>query len=464
MSPARGSARSPGPEYLTVVAEDLASPPAQLTEVRYDWIDADDVGIDRYISQSFHDLEAERLWPHVWQMVCRLEHVPEVGDHIVYEICDQSWIIVRTAPAADGDTTDPGIRAFANSCLHRGTALADAHDLDPATNLPFLRCPFHGFAWNLDGTFRGMPASWDFPQVDHDDFCLPEAQVAVWDGFVMINPDPTAPSFDHYAGALDDHFTPYPLDDRYVAFHACQVVDANWKTTQEAFLEGYHVSTTHQHTLRFANDFDCKYDVFGDNVSRLVQPLALPATHLIGQVPQGELAAIIQKMLPRQDRQPVPDDVVARPWLAERFRESLGRQWRTDLSEASEAEMLDSIQYFLFPNFAPWGGYALPIVYRFRPWGNDPNRSLMEMQLLHPIPDDGEYETARPHWLEDGETWTHAPGFDALGMVIDQDMENLPNIQRGLRAARHETIALSDYQEIRIRHFHRRLDEVLGLR
>lgn len=450
MSTTRGEARSPGPDYLTVVAEDAIAPPPQLTEVGYEWVDTDQVSIDRYVSQAFHDLEAERLWPHVWQMACRLEHIPNVGDHLVYDICNLSLIVVRT------DAEE--VKAFHNSCLHRGTTLVDGEG-----NAAFFKCPFHGFAWNLDGTFRGMPASWDFPHVEEQDFCLPEAQVALWDGFVMVNPDLDASSFDSYAGALDDHFAPYPLDDRYTAFHTCQVVDANWKTTQEAFLEGYHVSTTHPHTLRFANDFDCKYDVFGQNVSRLVQPLALPATHLIDQVPQAELAAIIQKMLPRDDRRPVPDDVVARPWLADRFRDSLSKQWRTDLSAASEAEMLDSIQYFLFPNFAPWGGYALPIVYRFRPWGNDPNRSLMEMSLLHPIPDDGDYQTAEPHWLEPGESWTHAPGFEGLGMVIDQDMENLPKIQKGLRAASHDHITLSDYQEIRLRHFHRRLDEVVGL-
>ena len=124
--------------------------------------------------------------------------------------------------------------------------------------------------------------------------------------------------------------------------------------------------------------------------------------------------------------------------------------------------MLDSIQYFVFPNFFPWGGFAIPIVYRFRPWGGDPDFSLMEIMLLHPIPSDGEYQTAEAHWLDPDDSWTKAPGFEALGVVIDQDMDNLPRVQRGLRAARHETITLSDYQEIRLRHFHRRLDEVVG--
>lgn len=227
-------------------------------------------------------------------------------------------------------------------------------------------------------------------------------------------------------------------------------------------MEGYHVSTTHPHTVRFANDFECAYDVFGPNVSRLVQPLALPSHHLIGRVSQAELAGVIQRMLPRQDRRDVPEEVDARPWLGERFRESLSRRWRHDLSAASDAELLDSIQYFLFPNFFPWAGYAIPITYRFRPWANDPDRSLMEIMILHPVPADGVYETASPHHLEPGESWSNAPGFESLGMVIDQDMVNLPRIQRGLRAASHRTITLSDYQEIRLRHFHRRLDQVLG--
>ena len=449
MATPRGSARSSGPSYRSIVDGDEIAPPSPLLDESYHWIDADEIDVARYTSQAFHDLEATYLWPSSWQMACRLEHLPEVGSHVVYEVCDQSIIVVRVGLAE--------VKAFHNSCLHRGTTLVEGQG-----KVAFFRCPFHGFAWSLDGTFRGMPASWDFPHVDGPDFCLPEAAVAIWGGFVMVNPDRSAPPFEQYAAPLTEHFAPYPLDDRYVAHHACQVVDANWKTTQEAFMEGYHVSTTHPHTIRFANDFDCAYDVFGPNVSRLVQPLALPANHLIGQVPQEELAGVIQRMLPAEDRREVPDDVEARAWLAERFRHSLGRRWRHDLTGASDAEMLDSLQYFLFPNFFPWAGYALPITYRFRPWENDPNRSLMEIMLLYPIPSDGEYETAEPHHLEPGETWSNAPGFEQLGMVIDQDMDNLPRIQRGLRAANHSSITLSDYQEIRLRHFHRRLDDVLA--
>ena len=444
----RGDARSTGPQYASVIATDRRPAPNVLQESTYKWIDADSIPVARYTSQDFHNLESERLWPSTWQMACRLEHIQNTGDYVVYDICDISIIVVRT----DENT----VKAFHNSCLHRGTAL-----LEGSGTAEHLKCPFHGFTWAIDGTFKGMPASWDFPQVERDSFCLPEAQVAIWGGFVMVNPDGNAAPFETYAAPLTEHFKPYPLETRYIAHHACQIVDANWKTTQEAFLEGYHVSTTHPHTLRFANDMDCAYDIYEPNVSRLLQAVGLPATHLIGEVPQAEIAATMQKMLPKEDREAVPENVDTRAWLGDRFRASFSKQWRVDLSECSDAEVLDSIQYFLFPNFAPWGGYAIPIAYRFRPWENNPNKSLMEIMLLHPIPDDGRYQTAEPFWLESGQSWTEAPGFKQLGIVIDQDMENLPKIQKGLRAASHDHLTLSDYQEIRLRHFHRRLTEVV---
>src|ERR1700691_3834528 len=69
----------------------------------------------RYTSQEFFDLEMELLWPHVWRVACGEEEVPASGDFLEYTIGDQSILIVRT-DAAD-------IRAFFNTCPHRGTRL-----------------------------------------------------------------------------------------------------------------------------------------------------------------------------------------------------------------------------------------------------------------------------------------------------------------------------------------------------
>ena len=67
----------------------------------------------RYTSRAFYDLEMERLWPRVWQVACREEEIPCSGDFVEYTIGDQSILVVRN----DGGD----IRAFFNTCSHRGT-------------------------------------------------------------------------------------------------------------------------------------------------------------------------------------------------------------------------------------------------------------------------------------------------------------------------------------------------------
>ncbi|MEZ5263513.1 MAG: Rieske 2Fe-2S domain-containing protein [Acidimicrobiales bacterium] len=109
---------------------DAVQPPRSLRVQRYDWPGDTRIDLDRYTSPHFARLEAERLWPKVWQLACRLEHLPEVGSFITYEVADVGLIVVRT----DEHT----IKAFHNSCLHRGTTLAEGEG-----KVGVLRCPFH---------------------------------------------------------------------------------------------------------------------------------------------------------------------------------------------------------------------------------------------------------------------------------------------------------------------------------
>src|SRR5579862_3154731 len=86
----------------------------------------------RYTSAEFAALEFERLWGRVWQVACREEEVAEVGDYCEYTIGAQSVLVVRSA--ADR------VSAFHNTCLHRGTRLAEGSGhLEEGT----FRCRFH---------------------------------------------------------------------------------------------------------------------------------------------------------------------------------------------------------------------------------------------------------------------------------------------------------------------------------
>ena len=75
------------------------------------------VSTARFFEQKYHDLEVEHIWNKCWQMACREDDIPEVGDYYVYKVASLNYLVVRTAPDE--------FRAYANSCLHRGRILRE---------------------------------------------------------------------------------------------------------------------------------------------------------------------------------------------------------------------------------------------------------------------------------------------------------------------------------------------------
>jgi phenylpropionate dioxygenase-like ring-hydroxylating dioxygenase large terminal subunit len=219
-----------------------------------------------YTSPEFHALEVEKLWSRVWQLACLVEEIPEVGDYHVYEIADLSFLIVNT---------EQGIKAYRNACLHRGRLLRDTHGKG-AKN---LRCAFHGWAWNLDGTLKEIPCQWDFPSVDPQNSSLPEALVDTWHGFVFINPDRNAAPLHEFLAGLDEHFDRYPFEKRVKVAHVEKIMRVNWKACQEAFMESYHVVATHPTLMETLADASTRYDTYG-NFSRAISPQGTSSPHL----------------------------------------------------------------------------------------------------------------------------------------------------------------------------------------
>jgi len=431
-------ARSPGLSYQQLLDGDTRPVPDVLRWQSAAEVPVQKVPIERYRSRAFYDLEVERLWRRVWQMACREEELPEVGDHVVYEIADDSLLVVRTAPGE--------IRAFHNACLHRGRLLRECDG-----RADELRCPFHGWTWNLDGTLKHVPARWDFPHVDDDRYRLPEAKVGTWGGFVFVNLDPDcAPLADHL-GELPRHFERWPLADRYKEVHVAKVLPCNWKVAQEAFMEAYHVVATHPQLLPGIGDANSQYDVWG-NFSRAITANMTPSPHLSwAPSEQDMLDSMLTRSLDAEPALRVPEGMTARQTLAMVARMQL-QGAAPSANDLTDAELADSFYYTLFPNFHPWGAYNR-IVYRFRPYRNDPDRSIMEVIYLAPFR--GRRPKPAPvHWLAENEDWTHAPELGFLARVFNQDTFNLGKVQRGLHAARHSHVTFARYQETKIRHFH----------
>ena len=468
------------------------------------------VPVAQFTTRAFHDLEVEKVWKRVWQMACHEDDIPEVGDSLPYDIAGLSFLVVRTAPDE--------IKAYYNACLHRGRKLKEA----PGKKATELRCAFHGWCWHLDGRLKEIPCEWDFAYLDKTKQNLPEARVGRWGRFVFINPDPSCQSFEDFVGDLSSHFSVLPYEKRYKEAHVAKIVRANWKTTMQAFMEAYHVITTHPQIITgHTQDANTKYDVFG-NYSRAITVAGMeeyglpdwgpappaPSTrdarsgivytlrgdgNLDAVAPDGrsgvftpnadwvsgELGEVSPHMcdllggrqLPPRGPEPraaarvatvAPfdsNDLVARHRaLAAMQRESL-RGVIGDLADRVADIEFASVYFTLFPNFHPWGSFNR-IVYRFRPNGNNPDESIMECMFLAPIPGDGVYPKGIPiHWLGPDDDWVEAPELGMLAKVFNQDSRNLPFVQQGLHATKMEKLQLASYGETKLRHFHKLLDE-----
>jgi phenylpropionate dioxygenase-like ring-hydroxylating dioxygenase large terminal subunit len=131
----------------------------------------------------------------VWQMACRLEEIPSRGDFVEYEILDQSVIVVRL--------DEDNVRAFYNSCRHRGMKIVEGS----GSRRSFV-CPFHGWCWGLDGanTFVLRPEVFDEGNLGIDDLALVPVKCELWGGCTWINLDDSAPPLREceHAQVLDE--------------------------------------------------------------------------------------------------------------------------------------------------------------------------------------------------------------------------------------------------------------------
>ncbi len=448
MTPLTGF-RGNGPSYQDLLDSDTKPVPDSMRRDEPGYFGDADIPVDRYISREFHELEKERMWSRVWQFACREEVLAEVGDTEVYDICDTSILIVRTASGPDG------LKAYINACLHRGRALRDGRG-----RVTEFECSFHGFCWSLQGKLKRVPSAWDFPQVQPGNFELPEVRVGVWGGFVFVNPDPECEPLADFLGELPSFFERWPLEDRYTRVHISKILRVNWKVAQEAFMESFHVITTHPQLLAGFGDANSQYDVFG-NVSRAISARGVPSPYLSWDPDeQQRLNSQIDQRMDDPPMLEVPEGSTARKTLAEAARRSLRAVLGDGVNELSDAELVDSYYMTIFPNVHPWGGYN-QITYRFRPNGDDHRSCIMDVLLLSPFTGNRPPPAAEVR-LQADEPWrTAVDQLGSLARVFDQDEFNLDAVQKGLRATRKRGVSLSVYQESKIRHFHRLLDDWL---
>ncbi|MEO6718602.1 MAG: aromatic ring-hydroxylating dioxygenase subunit alpha [Novosphingobium sp.] len=453
----RGEARCPSISTQEIIARDKVKAPEWVRSTSYTFLGDEDISTERYIDPEFAKSEYERLWTRTWQFACREEHIPEIGDYYVYDIGVHSFIVTRIS----GDE----VRAYYNSCLHRGTKLRPSGTYGGASE---FKCMFHGWSWNVDGTNKEILCPWDFPHIDQSKLTLPQVRVELLGGFVWINMDPNAPTLIEYLGPeAVDHILAWKLEDRYVSSHVVKSYPANWKLVIEAFMEAYHVPQTHPQVCPANGDLNSQYDVYSDHVDRFIAPQGVESPFYAGTLTEQELLdrCTLGDSSVVGDRPLVPDGGTARQLMADMYRVMFEAATNTDLSEASDSEIIDCFSYTVFPNTFLFPGISLPMVYRFRPNPRDHRETQFEVFFLRPVPKTGERpEPAEPEYLTKEQSFTESRAMDpGFGRIMDQDTDNLFMQQDGIETSAKRGLTLGNYQEIRIRNFEQTVDKYMAM-
>ena len=187
-----------------------------------------------YQNAELLDLEYQRLILGTWQVVCHANDVPDPGDYTTLELMRDSIIVLR---GRDGD-----LRAFHNVCRHRGARLVDG----PGKCRSRLVCPYHGWAYRLDGSLAGVPSEKSFPGLDKSCHGLNEVELEVLLGFVFVRVAGEGPSLKDMWGDYVKTVAPYEPEKMVALTEVVEEEwDADWKTVVDNNQENYHIPLGH---------------------------------------------------------------------------------------------------------------------------------------------------------------------------------------------------------------------------
>lgn len=394
---------------------------------------------ERYTSDAFMKLEWERMWTKVWLLAGRADDIPEPGDYLVTGIGPESILVVRQ----DGG----GVRAFYNVCQHRGNRLRP----EGLGHAESFMCAYHKWDYNLDGSFKDIPDLETFPQGAP---CsgLEEVPCDSWGGWVWFSLNPDVEPLADYLGPIPQHLDPYNFPKMALTRDLTVEWPCNWKASNDAFMETYHVQGTHPQLLWHLNDQDVQIDCY-DRHSRYLVPFATLSPRVTQNppaIPEGIKLLMREAEMDPADYEGRVLDI--RKDLQD-WKRAHGPEQGKDYSRLNNDQLTDDYHYMIFPNISMNVHADDLMLFRQRPHPSDPNKMYFDIHTYVLVPDGEE-------WPERPEHKFYHYGDKSFGLVIDQDAGNLPGVQLGMNSAGYRGLWLSD-QELRIRHFHKVLDDYI---
>jgi phenylpropionate dioxygenase-like ring-hydroxylating dioxygenase large terminal subunit len=193
------------------------------------------IPFDWYSDPAVLRLERERIFRRTWQYAGRADQVAEPG---AFFTCDLAGVPIMVVRDEQG-----GLRAFLNTCRHRGSLVCEGEGRRAS-----LQCPYHAWTYALDGSLRAAPRSERVPGFDKESLGLVPAGVDSWGPFVFVNPDAEADPLAESLGELPALVDASGVDLgslRFLKRASGDEYAANWKVCSENFLECYHCQVAH---------------------------------------------------------------------------------------------------------------------------------------------------------------------------------------------------------------------------
>ena len=206
-----------------------------------------------YFSQELFDLECETLFKTHWQFVCHVNEAADIGAYVTFDVAGERALVIR---GHDGI-----LRAFHNLCRHRGSRIVP--EARGVCNKAMV-CPYHGWAYNLDGGLRGIANRDTFPPMQAEKWGLKPLEMEIWNGLVFIRFQAgPQPSVAEVLARFDDEIAPYDLANMVPTDSNSMddLLPVNWKSVRDVDNEGYHVRQAHPglHQLYGDGYFDEPY-------------------------------------------------------------------------------------------------------------------------------------------------------------------------------------------------------------
>ena len=349
----------------------------------------------RYTDPAMLALEAEHLWRKAWLYACHVDELPEPGSYYLFKRTGSPILLVRGK--------DGVVRAFYNTCRHRGAPLVK----DCKGRVDGLVCGYHGWTYGLDGRLMNLRDRRDFVDLDLSRYPLSPVRCESLGNWIFINEDPGAEPLLQHLGPIPAQIAEIQPGQVRFVHRKSYPVKCNVKVLLDAFLEVYHLKSIHQNSV----------DRFLDHRGSCIT--LWPRGHSLMCTPNRR-----------------PD------W------QDPGTRGMRRIETATEITRSNNPSFLFYPNLVtPVDATGNPFILF---WPTGPRS--MEIEIIWFAPDWGG-GPLDPLWE------TRLANFER---ILEEDTQFAEQIQESIESGAFAGITLN-YQERRIYHWHEELDRRIGV-